>query len=218
MTGREGGPGTGDPGRVRYAVISLRFVVTEAFGEKGLRIVAPGWVDDDWFQIDATMPPATTEPQFRTMMQTLLAERFKLQYHRESKETAGFALVVGKGGPKFRKSAEAEPGEAPIRQRLITGTDRVEMNLHQTTMERLADILAGQIGNPVTDATGLTGKYDFRLNFSKEGAGPARGTGAEPVPDVFTAVQSELGLKLEPKKASIPVLVIDHIERTPTEN
>ncbi len=209
MTGREGGPGTGDPGRVRYAVICLKYVLFEAFGHRDLRIVGPDWLDDDWFQIDATMPVDTTEDQFRSMMQHLLADRFKLQFHRETKEVAAYSLVVAKNGPKMKETPGAPD---PPRDLVRTLADRTEMTVHQATMERLAGFLAGQLGGPVTDATGLTGKYEFTLNFSKPG------TAATDVPDIFSAVQSQLGMKLEPKKGTVQLMVIDHIEKKPTEN
>jgi uncharacterized protein (TIGR03435 family) len=213
MTGREGGPGTGDLGRVRYAVICLKYVLFEAYGHKDLRIVGPDWLDDDWFQIDATMPADTTEDQFRAMMQHLLTDRFKLQFHRETKEVAAYSLAVAKNGPKMKET----PGVSdPPRDMIRTLADRTEMTVHQTTMERLAGFLASQLGGPVTDATGLTGKYEFTLNFSKPGAAAA--SDADTPPDVFSAVQSQLGLKLEPKKGTVQLMVIDHIEKKPTEN
>jgi uncharacterized protein (TIGR03435 family) len=218
MTGREGGPGTGDPTRVRYQVISLRFVLFEAYGNPNeLRINGPGFLDDDWFQIDATLPPGATEPQFHQMMQSLLADRFHLAFHRESKDVPAYNLVVAKGGVKMKPAPPLPAGQEPARNRVQMGSDRALLTMQQTTMERLANLLAGQLGGPVTDATELPGKYDFTLNFSKAGAAPVGAADAEPLPDLFTAL-AQLGLKLEPRKGSIEIFVIDHIDRTPTGN
>jgi uncharacterized protein (TIGR03435 family) len=233
MTGRRGGPGTGDPGRVHYAAISMRFILSEAFGGKNVRIVAPGWQDDAWFQIDATMPPATTEEQFRVMMQNLLADRFQLKFHRETKDVAAYTLVVAKGGPKMKESVDLPPADnsAPRLQMGADGyavapqragafvqnmDDRVRVTYQQTTMQSLANGLAGYAGGPVADATGLAGKYDFILTFAKPSAAPSTDAGA--APDIFSAVQSQLGLRLEQKKGTVEQVVVDHLEKTAAEN
>lgn len=240
MTGREGGPGTSDPTRVSYAVIDMRFLISEAYGERDLKIVGPGWIDDEFYQLDARMPLGTTLEQFRVMLQHLLADRFKLACQRETKEVRGYSLVVAKNGPKLKESdlEPAPPGATPPpRPRdLPVGADgykipprrmgsfveerrdRERITFQGVTMDSFAPTLSGLAGGPVTNATGLTGRYDFTLTLSKSGlVGP--GTDATYVPpDVFGALEAQLGLKLEPKKTAEPRLVIDHVEKVPTEN
>src|SRR5579872_4136200 len=84
MSGPSGGPGTKDPGRIRYPFMSLKNLLMNAFDVKGFQIVGPAWLDMERFDITATMPPQTTKEQFRVMLQNLLAERFKMQFHRET--------------------------------------------------------------------------------------------------------------------------------------
>lgn len=241
MTGREGGPGTSDPTRVRYAVIDMRFLVSEAYGQRGLKIVGPGWIDDSFYQLDATMPVGTTVAQFRIMLQHLMADRFKLVCHREEKEVRGYTLVVAKNGAKLKQSdLEPPPPGAtpPPRPRdLPAGPDgykvpprrlgsfvedrgdRERITFQGITVDSFAYSLGGPAGGPVTDATGLNGRYDFTLTFSKPAPPVTPGTDATDVPpDLFRALEAQLGLKLEPKKAAAVQLIIDHVEKVPTEN
>jgi uncharacterized protein (TIGR03435 family) len=250
-----GGPGTKDPGRVHYPAISLKFLLFHAYPVKVQQLVAPDWLDTAFFEIEATMPPETTKDQFQTMLQNLLADRFRLKIHRETRELPAYSLMVARNGPKLKEAVETPAQNdgttrpspqrpqigadgymiAPRRPGLFVQTmrDRTRLTFQQATVESLAGSLETQLAAPVTDATGLTRKYDFILTFSSEGiavpgfapppppGGAAPGTAApetETPPDVFTALQSQLGLKLEQKKAPVEVIVIDHIEKTPTAN
>jgi uncharacterized protein (TIGR03435 family) len=108
--GRRGGlagPGTTDHGRIHYAAISVKALLIDAYDVKDFQIEGPGWLDTERFAIDATMPPDTSKEQLRMMLQNLLAERFKLAIHRETKELSMYSLVVAKNGPKMKDSAEA---------------------------------------------------------------------------------------------------------------
>jgi uncharacterized protein (TIGR03435 family) len=268
MAGPSGGPGTKDPGRIHYPYMSLKNILMNAFDVKNFQIVGPGWLDTERFDITATMPPDTTKEQFRAMLQNLLAERFKLTVHRETKELPMYSLVVAKGGPKMKEAAEAAPKDdsdsapppPPLPSQPKIGPDgfpilplggraglfmmmmpgRTRLMAQQQTMQDLATRLTNLLSRPVTDATALKTKYDFTLTFSLEGLngpmgpmGPmpppppgAGGGGASAVyvpdgeapPDLFAAVQAQLGLKLEPKKGPVELIVIDHVEKTPTEN
>jgi uncharacterized protein (TIGR03435 family) len=259
-----GGPGTQDPGRIHYPYMTLRNLLTTAYDIKTFQIVGPGLLDTERFDITATMPPDTTKEQFRAMLQNLLAERFKMTIHRETKELPMYSLVVAKNGPKMKESTDAAPvndGDPPLPPPLPAqpkiGPDgfpalevpagapiiifmmpgRARMFGRQKTMQELAERLTGLMSRPVTDATALKAKYDFTLTYSPEGMNglmgpmppPPGGAGAggppvaglseaEPLPDVFGAVQAQLGLRLEPKKGPIELIVIDHVEKTPTEN
>lgn len=266
MMGPTGGPGSKDPGRIRYPYTTLRNLLMTAYDVKNFQIVGPAFLDSEHFDITATMPPETTKEQFQIMLQNLMAERFKLTVHKESKELPTYALVVAKGGPKLTESKEApaqEPdppsslpgmpkigpdgfpdmtavmgGRAGIFNVMMPG--RARMVAVRQSMHDLATRLSNQLSKPVTDATGLTKKYDFTLTFLPDnmggpmgvplpppppggvpiaGPGPmAEASGAEAPPDLFAAVQAQLGLKLEAKKGPVEIIVIDHIEKTPTDN
>jgi uncharacterized protein (TIGR03435 family) len=245
--GPSGGPGTPDPGRVRYPNQSLRDLLMIAYGVSDFQIAGPAWLDSAAFDIDATLPPSATREQFRLMMQNLLAERFKLAIHRETREVPGYTLVVAKSGPKFKEALEpAGPRDAgaeqPWNQKLdkagyfvipqragiyfqMTRPPGARSTFRQVTMQELADSLQRQLKRPVVNATGLPAKYDFVLDFSTEGLYLGRGripvspgADAEALPDVFSALPSQLGLKLESKKVPTEMIVVDHIEKTPTEN
>ncbi|HTX37603.1 MAG TPA: TIGR03435 family protein [Bryobacteraceae bacterium] len=240
-----GGPGTDDPGRIRYPIISLRFLIGTAYNLKPTeKLTGPDWLDSDFFQIEATMPPATTMEQFRTMLQNLLADRFQLKVHRESKQTAIYALVVAKNGPKLKESKEqqdvplpedafahrpqgppnlgpdgfpAHPNVPAIGAGIFTtvGTKGIRLTARQQTMQDLAHTLNAFARRPVVDQTGLTVKYDFVLTFFRPGATTPDG---EALPEIFSAIQSQLGLRLETQKGTAETLAVDHVEKTPTAN
>ena len=269
MAGPSGGPGTKEPGRIHYPYMSLKNILMSAYDVKNFQIVGPGWLDTERFDITATMPPDTTKEQFRAMLQNLLAERFKMTIHRETKELPMYSLMVAKGGPKMQEAAavpapkedgDAPPPPAPLPMQPKMGPDgfpilpqlagrgglfmmmmngRARFIAQQQTMQDLASRLTNQLSRTVTDATGLKAKYDFTLTFSPEGMNgpmgplpppppPPGGGGGSPVagmgdagetlPDIFAAVQAQLGLKLEPKKGPVELIVVDHAEKMPTEN
>jgi uncharacterized protein (TIGR03435 family) len=231
-------------------MVTVRFVLTKAYGVNDYQIVGPDWLDRDRFDIDATMPAGTTMAQFRTMLQNLLVDRFKMEFHKETREFSGFSLVVGKGGPKLKELRDSsapkddgapDPPLKPGPDGFFPPPDRPGMFLQVTgmpgtadaresfrlfTMPMLATVLQKQMKRPVADETGLTAKYDFVLNFSSQGLdlgngriAVSRGDGDPPhQPDIAGALQSQIGLKLEPKKASQEVVVIDRMEKTPREN
>jgi uncharacterized protein (TIGR03435 family) len=151
--------------------------------------------------------------EFRQMLQTLLAERFHLKVHREMKEMPVYALVVGKNGPKFKESS---PDAAFVSNHGVNGHNQT-ITLSKATMESLADDIRGgfAVDRPVVDRTGLTGTYDLKMEASPEGR-----INRAPEPgdiSIFTAVQQQLGLRLEPRKEPLEILVVDHIEK-PSEN
>jgi bla regulator protein blaR1 len=176
-----------------------------------------------------------------SMMQPLLMDRFNLKFHHETREMPVYMLVVAKGGLKMKQSepdATAREG-GPPRRGMMMGIGTLEANGAQ--MDMLAHVLSGQVGRTVIDKTGLTGNYDFSLHFTPEhmpagmgpgpggpGGGPGGPGGAGPGadappppdasgPDIYTAIQEQLGLKLESEKGPVDVIVIDHIDK-PSEN
>ena len=267
MAGPSGGPGSKDPGRIRYPYMAMKNILMNAYDVKNFQIVGPSWLSTERFDITATMPPDTTKEQFRVMLQNLLAERFGLVIHRETKELPMYSLLVAKGGPKMKVSVEPPPAKddgeppppAPLPSQPKIGPDgfpilpqlagrggifQIMMNgrtrwiAQQQTMQDVVTRMTNELSRPVTNTTGLQGKYDFTLTFASEGMNgpmgpmppppppPSSGGGgaavgppeAEPLLDIFGAVQAQLGLKLEPKKGPVELIVIDHIEKTPTEN
>jgi uncharacterized protein (TIGR03435 family) len=146
-----------------------------------------------------------TRAQFRLMLQTLLADRFNLKFHRETRELPVYAMVIGKGGVKFKES----PPEKPSRTYGGVNGRNQYMEYSQATMETVADGIGAD--RPVIDKTGLTGKYDIRLE-----ATPEFRINNNPQPDdlrIFDAIQQQLGLKLEAQKAMIEVLVVDRMDK-----
>jgi uncharacterized protein (TIGR03435 family) len=189
-----------------------------AFDLKSYQISGgPSWAthpltDGDYYDISAKAEGAETLTQARArqLLQTLLADRFQLRLHREMKEMPVYALVVGKAGPKFKESAPDARGGMVGSVSLTTVTSRFT----KSPMESLVRVLSGAADRPVLDQTRLAGLYDYKLEFARDPAAAAAESSAS---SIFTAVQEQLGLKLEPQKGSIDVFVIDHAER-PSEN
>jgi uncharacterized protein (TIGR03435 family) len=236
-----GGPGSKDPGRVSFENVGLGFVIGTAYDVKYYQVSGPDWLDTERFDIVVKLPEATTKENYRLMLQNLLAERFKLTLHRSTKEMPIYALIVAKNGPKLKQAAPNPPPDANDAADKASGggggklaadgypAPRPGMTIMSTPagprarlsnkehMEWLAGMLSGQLGRPVIDATGLTGEYDISLYWIPQR--PDSIAADDPSgPDLFAALQQQLGLKLEPKKGPIEVLIIDHAERTPTAN
>jgi uncharacterized protein (TIGR03435 family) len=247
-----GGPGTSDPGQITWTYATLMAVLTTAYDVKAYQINGPAWLTNERYDFAVKLPAEATKEQARAMWQNLLAERFALKLHHESKEFAVDDLVVGKGGSKLKVSNDdtdtaALPGPPKVNDkgelsgpglvaRIMIGPKGVgtaHAIAKAQTLAPLAAMLGNQLGRPVLDKTGLTGKYDFELDFSPDLKGlalppPPAGGGAgltgpadsatDASPDLTTAVQQQLGLKLVAGKANLDVLTIDKIEKTPTAN
>ena len=146
------------------------------------------------------------------MLQGLLAERLKLKIHREEKVVPGYALVVAPGGPKMHRV------EGPAGGAVSPGN----ITAKGLSVSQIVASAGGAVGMPVRDMTGLSGYYEFNLKWTPEAAllAGADNTSSDPdrPPSIFTALQEQLGLKLEPRKVPIEVVVVDHVERVPTEN
>jgi uncharacterized protein (TIGR03435 family) len=223
----------------------VRNLITMAYGVQYFQVSGgPAWVTNfsSRFTVQAKSDAATDEAlakmspehaklEKQHMLQVLLAERFKLKVHMDSKETTVFTLMVSKGGVKMQPAkddvpaagavgagAGKDPGE--IKKPKPKWTQRCssrgcEIAAERMSMEMLASMLDGQLGTFVTDKTGLTGDYAFTLQYQSPGA-----TGVDDAtswPSLLTAVQEQLGLKLESGKGPMPVLVVDSIEK-PSEN
>lgn len=154
-----------------------------------------------------------TKDDFRQMLQSLLVDRFKLALHREMREMPVYALVIGKGGPKLKP---AGPDKGEMGQVHVNGRN-YELHFPRADMERVVDaIMNSFLDRPVVDKTGLSGTYDLRLTYTPQTRANLASPDAGDL-SIFTAVQDQLGLKLEAQKAMVEVLVIDHMEK-PAEN
>jgi len=191
----------GDPGFLTITGMTVRGLMREAYGLKVYPLsYGSDGLSTDRYDVVAKIPPDASKEQRMLMLQTLLAERFKLSVHRETKELPIYTLVIGKGGPKFR--AVEDDGSAPE----IGGGDGHQIKAHHISMKSLAATLQGSIGETVVDGTGLTGLYDVNLDFNVDESK------ADESPTVFEAVQ-RIGLKLEARKGPVEVVVIDHVEK-----
>ncbi|MDR3700947.1 MAG: TIGR03435 family protein [Candidatus Sulfopaludibacter sp.] len=192
-----------DPAMVRYSNITLKILIAVAYKfDSRLVMGGPPWLDSEVYDVVAKMPPGTPKDQVPAMLQTLLAERFMLALHPETKDQRAYFLVVGKNGPKL-KPAREEGGQNQIIPGGIMG--------HAMTMGVLAGTVASVMGYHVVDKTGLTGAFDIDLRFTPENS-------KEPGPSLLTCIQEQLGLKLEPGRAPVEMLIVDRAERIPTEN
>jgi len=209
------------PGHLLMKDVTVQTCIKWAYGVQHSQIIAPPWTDSEHFDIDAKADDPVDIPQLKLMLQTLLADRFKLTFHNEKREISAYVITTGKTGVKLAASSGDPNGLPGLGFRALGA-----MIARNSTIADLAGLLQTVVlDRPVVDQTGLTGKYDFTLNWTPEptqfgGRGgqaqpPADDTAAPP--DLFTALQQQLGLKLESTKTSVPVLAIDKVEK-PSEN
>jgi uncharacterized protein (TIGR03435 family) len=227
--------------------VPVQLMIQGAFNVEQDRVLgAPGWVKTDRYDVQAKVAPEDApkldklKPEQRQeMLQPLLEDRFNLKFHHETREMPVYALVVAKGGPKLKASAPPEGGDAAKGKfgSLMMGVGNLESA--GSSVDMLAHVLSRQVGRTVIDKTGLSGKFDYTLHFTPEnmpprmGPGPAAGPASGPDggkpgadappspdtsgPDIFTALEEQLGLKLVSEKGPVDVIVIDHIDK-PSEN
>ena len=211
-----------DNGNFKTQNVSMKGLLEFAYGIPQAQIVGPlDNVSAASFDIDAKLDEES-ETRFEAqttdlrraqkpkMVQALLAERFHLTCHRENREMMSYALIAAKDGPKLKPTQ----GDG-----LRFGGMYGQIRVLGGTIEQFARQIALRMNEPVVDATGIPGRFDIELNYTPP-EGPARMNGApipDPPPSIFTAIQEQLGLKLEKRKGPVEVLVIDHIE-IPTEN
>jgi uncharacterized protein (TIGR03435 family) len=250
-----GGPGTADPGMFRCSKCTLATLIAKAFKLQPYQFPGRTSLTDTTYEISARIPSGATEEQFSAMLQNMLKERFGLAWHFQEKKLKGYHLVVAKDGPKLKESnaAVAPPpaeqhraasGEAHNHSGPVAFGNSASFRAANQTTADLARVLSGQIGLPVDDETGLSGKYDISLRWSGAGAaqpgghtegawsgGAAHGghdaAGAAPTgagddpsgPTLFNALQQQLGLRLvSAEQAVAQLFVIDRIAQRPTEN
>ena len=259
-----------DGSRVDIGKFTLLQLITKAYDVKTYQVQGPSWMTPvaQRFDIVANLPAGATKEQVPQMQQALLAERFKLVIHRDTKEHNVYALVVAKGGPKITQPPESAPaGDAAAPNPAITGSSSltvsqskgggaevsdgaglrqkmtpsadgksVRFEISKASMALLAEGLSPLVDRPIVDMTELKGNYDVTFEVSmQELMSAARAAGAavpqatpsasaspaeaasDPGGSIFTAIQS-LGLKLEPRKAPLLMIVVDQAEKMPTDN
>jgi uncharacterized protein (TIGR03435 family) len=202
------------PGRLSASNTTLGMLVAEAYHVYDFQISGgPKWLNADRYDIEAkaegdTKPSAA---ELRGMLQKLLADRFSLVVHRETRDLPVYALEVGKGGPKFPPSKDSE--EAPM----FRVFQRRQITAARAPLGYLVEALSSLVGRPVVDKTGLAGKYDYRLEWTPDET-QVRSDEAAPqvegnVPSLASALQEQMGLRLQSQKAPVEIIVIDRAEK-----
>lgn len=251
----KGGPGTDDPGQITWSGASLMAALTTAYDVKPYQVTGPDWLRMERYEFTVKVPPGTTKEQANVMWQNLLKERFGMAIHKDSKEFQTDELTVAKGGPKLKETdidpnvPPFQPSEGPPKLGAdgtpqLPGPGLIQMIqigpsgplghivAKAQTLAQLAGMIGNQLGHPVIDKTGLTGKYDFTVEFKPDlnglpllppgaagpGGPPAGDNASEPGSNIESALQLQLGLRLVKGKAPLVMIVVDHANKTPTEN
>ncbi len=239
-----GGPGTPDPGQITWTYARFLDLLMTAYDVKNYQISGPGWLSDERYDVVAKLPAGATKEQVRAMWQSLLAERFGLVVHHESREFQVDELVIAKGGSKVKESAEDADallaGKPPeLKDGNISGPGMIVTIMpgpngatahayaKSVPISRLTGTVGNVVNRPVLDKTGLTGTYDFTLEFaiSMPGAPPPVPGGqapgdiaGDPGPNIDAALQQQLGLRLVDSRAKLDVIVVDKAEKVPSAN
>lgn len=244
MTTVQGGIDTKDPSQVTYRNISITNLLGRAYGpHNSWQIVGPNWLDAARFDVIAKIPAGTTKEQFQVMMRNLLAERFGLKLHHETREFKSYNLVVAKSGTKLQPSTPAgaqdprvsaasganldkdgfpvlnHPGTSTYFSNRADGVLVARMVVKAQPISVLLSPLGAELKGKVADQTGLTDLYDFRLEYTPfvlQQAASSANAELE-TPRLVTAIRS-LGLAVTDTKTAQDVLVIDQIEKAPSEN
>jgi uncharacterized protein (TIGR03435 family) len=202
--------------KLNFVGTPLIYCVQMAYNVRDYQITGPGWMKSSRYNIAAAGPYHEGDKDvWRTMLQGLLAERFKLQVHHVEKQLPVYSLVVGKKGPTIQK-ADAGGGSN------ITGRNG-HLTMQRISMAKFAEYLSTRLDRPVIDETGIEGNFNFDLQYSEESlsSNPERANGTAALdtsaPAIFTAVQEQLGLKLKARKAPVDTIAVDHVE-APSEN
>jgi uncharacterized protein (TIGR03435 family) len=203
------------PGSLTMRNVRLMACLRWAFEIEDYQIVGPGWLQDVWFDISAKAASPVREPELRRMLQTLLAQRYKLEFHRQSKELSALILSVDKGGHKL------QPVETEGSPSFKTG--KLSLTGQGAKLSQLTGFLSHELHSPIIDQTGLTGLYNYTLDinaFVTEETMKSANSGPPPdAPSIIAqAIRQQLGLRVDAKKAPVDMLIVDHIEKTPTDN
>ncbi len=197
--------------RLNYVNVPLKWIIGNAYQVQESRVSGPDWLGAQRYDIQATYP-AEGAKQVPEMLRTLLADRFKVAVHRETKDVPAYVLARGKGEPTLTNGQSGAPagGYQMKRNGAAIGITT------KATLGQLAVFLSGMLGLPVIDQTGIDGAYDLTLDWTLDESTPDRQSQMSgPLRD---AVAAQLGLKLDLKKTPLEIVVVDHAEKIPTEN
>jgi uncharacterized protein (TIGR03435 family) len=204
------------PGNVVMRNVDIGEAIRWAYNVEKYQVTGPSWMDDAHFDIVAKAAESAADDQMRVMMQTLLANRFHLTVHHENKEMSGMALLVGKTGSKLK--ASEDQGESVFEPQ----QKKTAINFRRMSMHEFASLLSEPMRKPVVDLTEIKGAFDFTLDASNYvPPEPAPGQPREREDEAYMvtrALQDQVGLRLEPRKFTIDMVVIDRLEKVPTEN
>ena len=211
-------------GRLTMYNMPMKVLIARAYQVANDKVTGPDWLDTAGYDIVAKLGPDTTAETLWLMLQNLLADRFKLGLHHEQKPTPVYALVVGKNGPKLKEASAGSQVKSTCSRQ---GT-QISCQNQKLSMADLAQNLPRWVSRdwfdlPIVDQTGLPGVYDFSLTWTPSNRPDSAAGGTSEATDpsgvtLFDAIQDQLGLKLEQRKLPVDRIVIDHIERIPTEN
>jgi uncharacterized protein (TIGR03435 family) len=204
------------PGSITIRNQPLLFLIQWAYDTPPFQINGPDWLKDSRYDVIAKADGGGDDARLRLMLRALLDDRFGVKAHVEQKEMQIYAVTLAKGGPKFQESKDEGP---PVFDR----GGPTMLTAHRVTMKDLAIQISDPLRRPVLDETGLKGRYDIRIDVSgylldQGGGGDAGGPPPDLMSLLFKGLQEQLGIKLESKKENVDILVIDHAEKTPTEN
>ena len=210
--------------------VGVGFLIANAYRTEHMQMSgAPGWLNSERYMAEAKMSPEVIEAinklnpadqklARKHMLQQLVKDYLKLSLHMESKEVPSYELQIARSGPKLK---EVTDPAIPDQGLMVSGGPggSTKCTGRSTTVSQILNQISYYAGRPVFDKTGLTGRYDFTLIFARDSVAPAATSGDAPppsdAPDIMTAIQEQLGLKLVPAKGMMDVLVIDHVERPP---
>jgi uncharacterized protein (TIGR03435 family) len=230
VRGSDGGPGTKNPERYTFGQATLQDLLAIAYNVEYAQLSSKVPLDRDQFDFAVTISPGASKEQFRAMMRNLLAERFHLKAHIESRELPTYVLVIAKNGPKLKEASPDTPLPAEGFPQLQAGKPGLSTTFSVSNGQRVARTTARQMpvssllrlirvsmDMPAADQTGLAGTYDFTLEYAETENSDPNGPPL-PVPIFATAIQQQLGLQLVSKKLPFNVILVDSVDRMPTEN
>lgn len=197
----------------RVTSASMLLLIDMAFDAHVNQTVdAPAWAENTFYDISAKPgdDTALTYKQLEPYLQTLLKERFHLQTHFEQREVSGYTLVIAKGGSKLQPAKNPISSNASLFSEGLRGSS--------IPMATLSSMLAGTLNSFVVDKTGLAGNFDVTLKFANPNSSPADTAADSTLPSIFTAVTEQLGLRLNREKVLLDFLVVEHVDKLPTEN
>jgi uncharacterized protein (TIGR03435 family) len=186
-----------EPVKLTMQNVSLRFCVQEAYSVKEYQVSGPNWINRTRYDIVATLAPGVAPDQVWPALQRLLFERLRVSIRKETKELRGYTLTVAKSGPKFHRASDRSSGKR----------NAATLRLDNASIAKFCDEISRRMKRPVVDATGLTGSFDFELSYGV--------TAHLSGPSIFSALERQLGLKLETGKVPVDLLVFDRAVRTP---